>query len=302
MSLDTQKKGQIGINVVERIVIRDWKCRWQQVDSHNDDGIDGLIFLERNGEMNGKIIYAQIKSATNAIVTNNNELAIRMDKSKLKRYINRWRTIAGAAIIIYVDLNSLFAYWVDARYQDSLGARLLIPRNNTFNKYAKKEISRLCGTIGEDLRLKEIRSQQKDFYHLYSGGDLELESGKLYEKLKKNPVPTYDNSAFIYFDENGWRHIADEIKSNLMRYQSFVLLGLAKRLIRSVSIEDLSTHIEKENSRDNFVAARFVVTFTFRHTAIVKIVLKEKLPSKEYYFYNIFECRRQRNVLGVRNS
>lgn len=59
--LHTQKTGQIGVNAVERVILLDWKCRWQMIDGHNDDGADGLIFVEDGYKTNGQIIYVQIK-------------------------------------------------------------------------------------------------------------------------------------------------------------------------------------------------------------------------------------------------
>ena len=46
-NLSTQRTGQLGVNVVERIVL-EWGARWQSLDAVNDDGIDGLIFIEEN--------------------------------------------------------------------------------------------------------------------------------------------------------------------------------------------------------------------------------------------------------------
>jgi hypothetical protein len=59
--LSTQKRGQLGANIVERIVLKDWNSRWQQIDAQNDDGVDGLIFLEAGNRPTGQIIFAQIK-------------------------------------------------------------------------------------------------------------------------------------------------------------------------------------------------------------------------------------------------
>jgi len=38
-----------------------WNSRWQQLDAHNDDAVDGLILLESGGEMTGQVIFVQVK-------------------------------------------------------------------------------------------------------------------------------------------------------------------------------------------------------------------------------------------------
>jgi len=48
----------LGVNAVERIVLGSWQARWQPTEAHNDDAVDGLIFLESDGELSGQIIFA----------------------------------------------------------------------------------------------------------------------------------------------------------------------------------------------------------------------------------------------------
>ena len=46
VGLSKQRQGQLGVNAVERIVLKGWNSRWQPLDAVNDDGVDGLIFIE----------------------------------------------------------------------------------------------------------------------------------------------------------------------------------------------------------------------------------------------------------------
>lgn len=60
MNYSSVRQGQLGVNVVERLVLG-FGWRWQQLDAANDDGVDGLIFVEENGSPNGQILYVQVK-------------------------------------------------------------------------------------------------------------------------------------------------------------------------------------------------------------------------------------------------
>jgi hypothetical protein len=59
--LDRQRTGQLGVNIVERVVLSQWQSRWQAIDGFNDDGVDGLIFIERSSGHTGQIIHLQVK-------------------------------------------------------------------------------------------------------------------------------------------------------------------------------------------------------------------------------------------------
>ena len=54
-------KGQIGVNLVESIILTKLGWRWQAIDGHNDDGVDGLLFIQRGAELTGQVVFVQIK-------------------------------------------------------------------------------------------------------------------------------------------------------------------------------------------------------------------------------------------------
>lgn len=114
MSLAKQRQGQIGVNVLERIVLRDWSSRWQQLDAHNDDAVDGLIFLEKGGEMTGQVIFAQVKCHQASLRSDGNR-AVKIKARQLQRNIHTWRCVVGATILVLVDPETLEARWVDLR-------------------------------------------------------------------------------------------------------------------------------------------------------------------------------------------
>lgn len=300
MSLNTQKKGQIGVNVVERIVISDWGSRWQSLDSHNDDGIDGLIFLESGGEATGQVIYVQIKAYSDVKCDRAGNFRIPLGNDNLAKKINRWRRVVGAAVVVYVNLNDYKSYWVDAKNQSEGKSEIFIPRINLFNKDAKKQISMLCGTIYRDLRLQEIHSEYTDFPHLVSKDHIAVASRKLYVSLGAAPCNMRDGKAKVYFTRYGWRHITRRGRPQLTRFQSFVLLGVVRKIIENMSYTDLLSFEAPNDDKKKLFSARFVVTFPFRQTSVVKIVLEEIEYGVRYDFYTIYEPRRRRGVTGVR--
>ncbi|KQR36160.1 hypothetical protein ASF91_21545 [Rhizobium sp. Leaf155] len=168
MSLSTQRRGQLGVNVVERIVIKDWNARWQQIDAHNDDGVDGLIFLERGGKMTGQVIFVQVK-CLRISVGKDNMFRVPIDAESLREKLEMWSRVAGAAILVLVDPQTLKACWQslkDARF--TTPTQILVWAASSFDKNSKRQIQIGCGTLNRDLSARTVYSKAEDFEHLLS--------------------------------------------------------------------------------------------------------------------------------------
>ena len=182
-NLATQRTGQIGVNVVEGVVLREWKSRWQQIDSVNDDGIDGLIFVESRGTPTGQIIHVQVK-CQKAKTDAQGRIRIGIKKEKLKRNMERWRRVVGAAILVHVAPDTLSAHWVDLRSpQAVVGTQVFVPLANTFDKNALAPITKMCGTIHRDLLLRRVRTANADFDYLTERTHIQTAARTFYRGL-----------------------------------------------------------------------------------------------------------------------
>jgi hypothetical protein len=167
VSLNTQRRGQIGVNIVESIILNGWNSRFQPIDGHNDDGIDGLIFLEAGGEMTGQVIFAQVKCFGRVRKDKRGRFCLPVNSEKLHKNFERWRRLVGAAIVIYVDPVSRKSYWANARDSDAIkGSQIFVPEAQTFDAGAQNIIARLCGTIHRDLLAPHVETVAEDFPHL----------------------------------------------------------------------------------------------------------------------------------------
>jgi len=302
MSLKSQRLGQIGVNVVERIILRDWKDRWQALDAHNDDGVDGLIFLESNGEATGQVIFAQVKTYNNVRTNSVGEFMLPIGTKRLAKAITRWRRLVGAAIVIYVDPVSLNAFWADAKDVQPGWSQIGIPSSQKFDKSARRDISRLCGTLYRDLLAPMLIAEPDHFSHLTSKEYIKVAAHKLYHSLQDEPVFLGKMGPRVHFPRSGWRHIIRRERPRLTRYQSFVLLGVVRPILEMTQEWELRDANINPYYGNRLVAARCAVSFPFRQTGIVNVVLRKRHANNDpdYEFHTVYEPRRRRDVLGVR--
>lgn len=303
MGLSKQRRGQIGVNAVEKIVLADWHGRWQPLDAQNDDAVDGLIFLENGGELSGQIIFTQVK-CVKANQRGDGKLVIPISKNRLSRNLKAWRKVVGAAIVVLVDPESLLARWVDIKpSHSSTPSQILIPEEQIFDRAAKCSISALCGTLHQDLQAQKVHTFAKDFLHLRSSEHVQPASRKVYISLEQTSTCLGSSGDRVRFDREGWRHISRPRRSQLSKYQSFVLLGAARRIIEQceISLDDLPSTYSKEGNC-HFVRIDSMVTFPFRQTGLVRLILKKsniETGQPQLKFWTIYEPRRKHNGLGA---
>lgn len=298
-SLASQRRGQIGVNAVERVVLRDWGSRWQALDAQNDDGVDGLIFIERGGEATGQVVYVQVKCRT-ARTDSKDRLCVSGTPARLAKSLERWRRLVGAAILVHVDPATLAQHWVNLRDPGALsGSQIFVPRGQPFNRAAKRAVSMLCGNIHRDLLAERVAANSADFSHVKTGKPLLASARRLYRELRDNPVYLADGGPLVRFTRDGWRHITRPERPALVRHQSLVLLGVARRMLENTPVGALKSDSSGREAYRDVVTACAAVTFPFRQTGIVKIAL---LPHNDggYVFHTIYEPRRRRDVLGAR--
>lgn len=304
MGLAKQRQGQLGVNVVERIVLAEWGARWQPLEAQNDDAIDGLIFLERGGELSGQIVFVQIKCLT-APLQSSEKYAIPINAQKLSRNLNAWRKVVGAAIVVLVDPGTLEARWTDIRPESTrTAAQIYVPKSNIFNKAAKNEISKLCGTLHQDLQAQKVHTFAEDFPHLRSRDHIQRSSRQIYKSLQNAPTYLGGNGEQVHFDREGWRHITRPDRSQLTRYQSFVLLGAVRKIIERYDVGLIGPRGNQPKMLvDSFVQIDSMVSFPFRQTGLIRLILKRVKVgsdvSTKVKFWTVYEPRRKSNGMGV---
>lgn len=304
MSLTTQRQGQLGVNVVERIVLGSWQARWQPIEAHNDDAVDGLIFLESGGELSGQIIFAQVK-CVKAKPRKDGMLAIPIAAEQLTRNLAAWRRVVGAAIVILVSPDDLSARWVNIKPEEATtSSQILVPEDQPFDSHAKLKICQLCGTLHHDLQAQKIHTFADDFLHLRSKEHIHKSSRRLYKELDAKPICIGVPSQRVHFDRDGWRHITRPDRSQLSKYQSFVLLGAARKILENCSKPLSDLYSGKTNDKQYiFFQIDSMVTFPFRQTGLVRIVLRglsqEPASKPNLKFWTIYEPRRKHDGLGV---
>jgi len=296
----TQRAGQIGIVKVETTILEAWHSRWQQIDAQNDDAIDGLIFIERNNHPTGQIIFAQVKRQAAKLVEG--RYAVQIERDRLERNLDRWRPLAGGAILIHVDPATGVARWVNVRKSSAIGkTRVYVPVENIFDSDAKDAIAMLAGNIHADLMMPQISTTKEDFSHLSSKQHLQVAARALYRDLDQRALTLGEGGPIVRFQRSGWRHITRPGRTSVMRSQSFILLGAVPKILASVESGSLRLFTPRAYSASGLKAISTAVSFPFRQTATVKMVLRAKADRpNELWFHTIYEPRRKRDPLGVK--
>lgn len=302
MGLKTQRKGQIGVNVVESIVMQQLRSRWQVVDSHNDDGTDGLIFLEDSaGEATGQIIFVQIKywnvDPSNGVV----KLAISSDK--LKKQIGRWSRVAGAAILVWVDPKTRKAFWTNLHDPTSfVGSAVVVKLSNEFGDKSRRRLGQICGTLTMDSALPLIVASKDDLAFFGPTIPLKTASKTEYKNIGavKSPNPELGE---VTFGRVGWKHMTRARRPVSRIIQSLQLIKLARRIVEEVGAVRLVRKLTDPSAPAEIYAITARVVFPGRDAAVVRVILLRQLPGERVerprtWFYSVYERRRRLGLKG----
>lgn len=301
MHYSSARQGQLGVNVVERIVLKlGW--RWQQLDAANDDGVDGLVFIEENGMPTGQILYVQVKCHSSRENTNG-QICVTFKKDRLARNLEKWRRVVGGAILVHVHPEEPHAcHWVNLLEADIAGAsQVFVGKSQVFDRSQRIELARLCGTLHRDVLKPRVNTEAQDFDYIRTGAkQLQSEAKKFYKSLNDSALVFLDGKNSVKFRSEGWRHITRKGRNRLVQLQSMQLLGCLPSFIRNTT--ETSLEIGEKHDDGNFAIATSTITFPHRQTALVKLVMKRRLKadSYEYSFWTVYEARRKRDILGRR--
>jgi len=302
MPYSSARQGQLGVNVVERVVLQmGW--RWQQLDAANDDGVDGLIFVEENGFPNGQVIFVQVKCHSSK-TDKEGRICVSFDTKKLARNFEKWRRIVGAAILVHVSPKHPYdAHWVNLLEPGAIdGSRVYIRGDSIFDGQGARSIRRLCGNLHRDILKPQINTSVEDYAYVSQNvRELQVGAREYYRSIGDGCARLGKEGPQVRFTAEGWRHITRRSRHRLTQIQSLLLLGCVVPLIRHTPEGSLEPD-RKFSDGSRLVVTRAAVTFPFRQTCMVKLLLRRRGEPGAYCynFYSIYEVRRKRDVLGRR--
>lgn len=295
-----QRQGQIGVNAVERVVLNDWESRWQPIDATNDDGVDGLIFIENGGELTGQTIYVQVKCSKKA--AKDGTLKFPLGAEKAERNMKRWRHLVGAAIVVLVNPKDAKAYWADLRHPSTVkGTQIFVSEQNVFDRSAKRKIANLCGTLHLDLMLPTVITRAPDFAYLFEKTPLKSAARQLYRQVNDSGLTFLNSQHRISFTREGWVHINRRSRSPLARMQTYNLMGALKKIVQKTDEKRLRATGSKINGSVDLVSASATVVFPHRQSGVVTVVFKRRKDGDgafNYSFHTLYEARRKRDLWG----
>lgn len=301
---NTARTGQAGINRVEDIVINELIWRWQSLDQHNDDALDGLIFVEdKNSETTGQVIFAQVKCwdvprSANGFVT------LPINTEKLRFRARRWRRVAGASIVIWVDPRNMEAFWADLQDPDTFTkSGLKVSLQSKFGDKSATRLRRLAGTQGEDNLLQIMYATPNDTAHVQLNASLKETSKKLLFEDIEAAIAKNKNLGVVKFSRVGWKHITRTERPTSRVVQSLHLIKIAQRMIEEIDDIQLIRTIGGSEQPAEIYAITARVVFRHRDAAVVRVIILKQLPGPKNpdpktWFYSVYERRRRRGLRG----
>ncbi|WP_080904044.1 DUF4365 domain-containing protein [Parabacteroides sp. Marseille-P3160] len=137
----SKKKGRDGLNIVTKIVEKEFD--WIVRPNHQEDdyGIDAYIDITIDGYVTGKSIAIQIKSGESYLKELNNDFwSFIGEKKHLNYYLNHDTPV----LIVLVDLDKEIAYWEVCKIEyislNETSWSMPVPKNQQINIHQKDEL------------------------------------------------------------------------------------------------------------------------------------------------------------------
>lgn len=318
MSNTRTEQESIGLRVVGQFVREKWRCRFQELDARNDDGIDGIIFLAKSGEASGETIFVQVKCGPSYKVRNKDQtdnFNVRLGIDYIETHRPRWNRYPGPVILIYVDSSTdkilPFAWWADLKSQASYNlyskSYIIIDSFNRFGEHSKGHFKNLC-THHLDYSLETIELTTEDFNYIRIKDNLKKSAREKYKAISKR-IHTNPTLGEVIVNRVGWKHITRPDRKILHVNQSFELIGALEKIISSTHryefVKQLDTYEKTSNKVivDN-ICLRAKIIFPHRYQGVVVVMLKRKrlfnengkANTSKIWFYSIFESRRGKKI------
>lgn len=314
MKTNNNITGVAGTLVVHEIVNSHWKSDWQKVDQENDDAIDGIIHIRKNGELTGEVIYAQVKSGDGyKVITQNrpNQIGINVGAEYLAAHKPRWNSLRGAVILIFVD-NNKEAYWTNLKDKNSYSidnkSIIIVSDKQRFGAHSKGHFKKIGDFFPQDRQLLTVRLERSELSYLKIDKPLKITARNFYKDWSNLNLAERTNPGLgeVTINRTGWRHISRSKRGFDKIFQSWQLLSAAKKIIQTVdkayqiTKQESTSEDETEYTLKDFVSLRAKVIFPNRHESVVQVILRRKkivnrvdnTIKQKVWFYSVFEPRR----------
>lgn len=292
MIRDTRPQDATGMNRVGTIVQGRGGHGWQPYDHINDNGVDGIIIKRKKGTDTGEIIYVQVKCGSGkgyykATKNRPQHFGVNVGEEYINSHKQRWNTLFGPVILVYVDFKSEKAWWTDLKDEMSFTndnkSIILIPKTQRFGEHSFGNFKKLKGFLHTDPELKEIilKKENVDYFNFVKK-TIKVSAKEFYKKWSISNERDNPSLGEIIVSREGWRHISRKGRKPERIIQSWNLLGAAKQIIQTVEKayqlrQFKSSHDQLGNYLiTDYISLRGQVIFPQRHSSIVQVVLIRK--------------------------
>lgn len=319
MNGDTRTQDAIGINYVSQVVTEDSESGWQELGPRNDNAVDGIMLLRKRKRDTGAIVFVQVKCGLGYRQDTKkrpNHIGIVVGKVHIDQHLPRWRLVPGPMILIYVDPTKRegkrSGWWVDLRSPEAFTSDnegiILVPKCQRFGRHSKGDLMKLCGSEPADRDLPVLNVGRADILPIPFSQPIKKQAWKFYREWAQSPLAerSHPKLGEILISRIGWRHMAASHRKLERIIQSWLLLSVAKRMIREVGcfgpcgpvIE--TKMIDGSSEILDHLRIRARVIFPHRDTSIVQIVLRRRRSlgknqdqiSGKIWLLSIYELRR----------
>lgn len=312
---DTRTQQAFGLLTVQRIAQIDLHCGWQEVAAINDNGVDAIIIDRRKGVDTGSLYFVQVKCGDSYIQNAKkrpDHLGIAVGQDYIAAHRPRWEALIGPAILVYVDAQTGRSFWTDLRSEASYCPQenksiILVPKCQRFGSHSLGDLRSLRSFRERDRTLSTIRVFPNEIPTQNFSETPKAAARSFYREWANASASARTHSSLgeIGISRVGWRHVSAKGRGLHNVLQSWMLLGVAKRIIQSsiapytIRAPDKSETLTHYVFHD-YISLRSRVAFPNRHEAVVQVVLKrirsiEKATGsiqQRIWFYSVHEPRR----------
>lgn len=189
---------------------------------------------------------------------------------------------------------------------------IFIPKSQRFGLHTVGDMCKLCGKRLLDWNLQPIKLKRKDISLFNLKDQIKFQAREFYTKWATSEVSERTNPELgeIIINRVGWKHMTRSNRKTERIIQSFLLLGVAKRMIKEVQVSERFAHPEFKMDGDtgvflDYVGLRAFASFPHRYESAIVVVLKRQVKknlqsgqelSRTIWFYSIYESSRSRTL------
>lgn len=312
-----------GITAVSDIVRSESGHKWQEFDQRNDDGLDGLVMINRNGKTTGEVVFVQVKCGRKSggyyreYVQNPDIIGINLGEKYINSHRPIWNKTNGPTILIFVDYDSKKSWWTDLRDEKSYSQTnkqiVVISKRQRFGIHSFGEFKKLKGytfidktidVLDHDWRLDSYIDFIKDL-------SVKKQAKAYYKKWGNQHVSMRNNPQIgeVIVSRVGWRHLTRRKRRKSRILQSLQLLAVAKRIIltsnKVYQVKKLTNTTLEDGTIviTDFLSLRRKVKFSHRGATVVQVLFKRKRfinksgnSYDKVWLYSIYEPFVQRDI------